>query len=75
MMCECKKLPGGNTVVCDSCASQMINMLSDLVPSEAIAASVEQVMTQKEYQGFQSAVDLWLRDLQVSQQQGGDVRW
>jgi hypothetical protein len=68
-MCQCKSLPDGSTIVCDTCASQIVTMLNEVVPDQAAyATGLPQAFTQVEYAGMMAAVNLWLDDLSDAQQ-------
>src|SRR5690242_887641 len=59
IMCQCKSLPDGRTIVCDACASKMLMMLTDVVPDQAVyATELPQDFTQVEYAGMMAAVNL-----------------
>ena len=63
-MCQCKSLPDGRTIVCDTCASQIVTMLTHVVPDQAMStAQLAQIFTSGEYAGMMAAVNLWLDDL------------
>ena len=60
-MCKCKVTASG-IVVCDTCASAIIERLNDLLPTEQV--SFDQVFTPGEYKGLVGLVDGWLDSLQ-----------
>jgi hypothetical protein len=69
-MCGCKPAPGGQVIVCDPCAAQMVAAISDLLPGDQYAADLPQVLTASAYQGLQGAVNGWLDGLQPNGSQG-----
>jgi hypothetical protein len=62
-MCTCVTTPGG-TIICDFCASQMIEVTTDLL---GVPVELPEVLTPTELEGMASLVNNWF-DMQ--QQEG-----
>lgn len=67
MQCQCYTAPDGHVIVCDHCASTMIDALNDLLPGEQAAADLPPTFTASEYQGMTSLVNGWLDTLEPEQ--------
>lgn len=66
-MCTCTTLPNGSVIVCDECAAQTIEMLSeDGVYNIDLTNAL---LTSDEYYGIMGAVNDWLTDVH----QGGQA--
>ena len=67
MACHCRTNPDKTVIVCDPCASKMMEALLGLVP-EQDHAIIEKptVLTAVEHRGMMSAVAGWLDELEVA---------
>ncbi len=64
-MCQCKTNPDGTVIVCDSCATQMVEALLGLLPEQDVIETPT-VLTWVEYRGMKSAINGWLDELEVA---------
>ena len=64
MTCHCRTNPGKTVVVCDPCASKMMEAQLGLLPEQdQHLAEKPTVLTKDQYDGMQSAVDGWFNVL------------
>jgi hypothetical protein len=68
-LCTCRTTSSGDTIICDPCASIMLEALNDLLPNDSNARQLPSILTPVEYQGMTFLVNGWLDTLEPNQQQ------
>ena len=67
MTCHCRTNPDKTVVVCDPCASKMMEALMSLLPEQdQHLAEKPTVLSASEHRGMMSAVGGWLDTLEVA---------